>query len=97
MPRSSDELLALLDIEDIDTNLFRGRQPDTGMQRVFGGQVAAQEYIPGAPGRLQESDPGLRRVGWRDRLGRLAATAGEESEGGKDREPARHGAMVVKC
>ena len=48
MPRSSDELLALLDIEDIDTNLFRGRQPDTEMQRVFGGQVAAQALIAAA-------------------------------------------------
>jgi acyl-CoA thioesterase-2 len=48
MPRSSDELLALLDIEDIDTNLFRGRQPDTELQRVFGGQVAAQALIAAA-------------------------------------------------
>ncbi len=38
----------LLNIEDIDGNLFRGRQPDTTLQRVFGGQVAAQALIAGA-------------------------------------------------
>ena len=48
MPRSSDELVDLLDIEVIDENLFRGRQPDTRLQRVFGGQVAAQALIAGA-------------------------------------------------
>ena len=31
-----------LDLEVIEDNLFRGRQPDTQLQRVFGGQVAAQ-------------------------------------------------------
>lgn len=45
MPRSLEELVELLDIEDIDVNLFRGRQPDTELQRVFGGQVAAQALI----------------------------------------------------
>ncbi|QIX26596.1 acyl-CoA thioesterase II [Nocardioides sp. JQ2195] len=45
MPKSAEELVELLDIETIDTNLFRGRQPDTKLQRVFGGQVAAQALI----------------------------------------------------
>ena len=45
MPTTAEELADLLDIERIDANLFRGRQPDTGMQRVFGGQVAAQALI----------------------------------------------------
>lgn len=45
MPSSAAELVELLDIEDLDTNLFRGRQPDTDRQRVFGGQVAAQALI----------------------------------------------------
>ena len=35
----------LLDLEVIDDNLFRGRQPDTDRQRVFGGQVAAQALV----------------------------------------------------
>ena len=40
MPSSADELVKLLDLETIDLNLFRGTQPDTMLQRVFGGQVA---------------------------------------------------------
>lgn len=42
MPQSVDELLELLDLETIENDLFRGQQPDTELQRVFGGQVAAQ-------------------------------------------------------
>jgi acyl-CoA thioesterase II len=48
LPRSADELVALLDLETIDVNLFRGIQPDTRLQRVFGGQVAAQSLVAGA-------------------------------------------------
>ena len=47
MPSSADELVALLDLEAIDLNLFRGTQPDTKLQRVFGGQVAAQALVAG--------------------------------------------------
>ena len=36
MPASAEELVELLDLEAIDVNLFRGRQPDTSLQRVFG-------------------------------------------------------------
>jgi acyl-CoA thioesterase-2 len=42
VPASVSELLALLELERLEVDLFRGRQPDTAMQRVFGGQVAAQ-------------------------------------------------------
>ena len=42
MPQSVDELVALLDLELIEDDLFRGRQPDTSLQRVFGGQVLGQ-------------------------------------------------------
>jgi acyl-CoA thioesterase-2 len=48
MPASVDELMELLDLEAIEDNLFRGRQPDTLMQRVFGGQVAAQALVAAA-------------------------------------------------
>ena len=41
------DLKALLDLEALDTNLFRGTQPDTDRQRVFGGQVAAQALVAG--------------------------------------------------
>jgi acyl-CoA thioesterase II len=42
VPNSVDELLVLLELERLEVDLFRGRQPDTALQRVFGGQVAAQ-------------------------------------------------------
>jgi acyl-CoA thioesterase II len=48
VPSSADELIKLLDLETIDLNLFRGTQPDTRLQRVFGGQVAAQSLVAGA-------------------------------------------------
>ena len=48
MPANAADLVDLLDLEDLDKNLFRGRQPDTALQRVFGGQVAAQALIAGA-------------------------------------------------
>jgi len=47
VPASAEVLVALLDLEAIDKNLFRGRQPDTDRQRVFGGQVAAQALVAG--------------------------------------------------
>lgn len=42
MPESLDDLVELLDLEMIDVDLFRGRQPETSAQRVFGGQVLGQ-------------------------------------------------------
>jgi acyl-CoA thioesterase-2 len=45
MPASAAELVALLDVEALDADLFRGQQPQTDRQRVFGGQVAAQALI----------------------------------------------------
>jgi acyl-CoA thioesterase-2 len=35
----------LLDLEELDTDLFRGRQPETQRARVYGGQVAAQAVV----------------------------------------------------
>lgn len=42
MPRTTDELLGLFRLEQLDTDLFRGPQPETSLQRSFGGQVLAQ-------------------------------------------------------
>jgi acyl-CoA thioesterase-2 len=42
VPNTVPDLLALLELERLEMDLYRGRQPDTAMQRVFGGQVAAQ-------------------------------------------------------
>ena len=40
-----DDLLELLDLEQIERNLFRGQSPDEKRQRVFGGQVAGQALV----------------------------------------------------
>lgn len=42
MPESTEELVGLLELEEIEKGLYRGRQPRTRLQRVFGGQVAGQ-------------------------------------------------------
>ncbi len=39
------DLLALLDLESLETNLFRGGSPQVGWQRVFGGQVIGQALV----------------------------------------------------
>lgn len=40
-----ENLLDILDLELIEENLYRGRSPDAGWQRVFGGQVIAQALM----------------------------------------------------
>ena len=40
-----DDLIALLDLEPLEVNLFRGRSPEEWRQRVFGGQVAGQALV----------------------------------------------------
>src|SRR5215204_5830851 len=49
-----DELLALLELEALEVNLFRGLSPHEDRQRVFGGQVAAQALV--AAGRTVGED-----------------------------------------
>lgn len=39
------ELLTLLDLETLELDLFRGRSPQVGWQRVFGGQVIGQALV----------------------------------------------------
>jgi len=50
-----DDLVALLDLEAIEVNIFRGRSPDENRQRVFGGQVAGQALVA-ATRTLDEPD-----------------------------------------
>jgi acyl-CoA thioesterase-2 len=46
VPASLTELLDLLELEQLEVGLFRGRQPESSMlKRVFGGQVAAQAVV----------------------------------------------------
>ncbi len=40
-----DALLALLDLEPLEVNIYRGRNRDLGTGRVFGGQVFAQALV----------------------------------------------------
>jgi acyl-CoA thioesterase-2 len=47
-------LIDLLDLEQIEVNIFRGRSPDEARQRVFGGQVAGQALV--AAGRTVPAD-----------------------------------------
>ena len=39
------DLLTILDLEPLEVNLFRGRSPQVGWQRVFGGQVIGQALV----------------------------------------------------
>ncbi len=52
MPDAVDRLIEILDLEELDVNLFRGRSPQENRQRVFGGQVAGQALV--AAGRTVE-------------------------------------------
>ncbi|MBW0118451.1 acyl-CoA thioesterase II [Pseudonocardia sp. KRD-169] len=57
MPRGQavlDALVELLDLETLETNLFRGVSPPQSPTRVFGGQVAAQALV--AAGRTVPDD-----------------------------------------
>ena len=49
-----DSLIDLLDLEQIEVNIFRGRSPSDWRQRVFGGQVAGQALV--AAGRTVPPD-----------------------------------------
>ena len=49
-----DGLVSLLDLEVIETDIFRGVSPKVAMQRVFGGQVAGQALV--AAGRTVDGE-----------------------------------------
>jgi acyl-CoA thioesterase-2 len=57
MTNPAERLVDLLDLEQIELNIFRGRSPEESLQRVFGGQVAGQALV--AAGRTTD---GLRPV-----------------------------------
>src|SRR5689334_23975975 len=54
MGKALDRLIDLLDLEQIEVNIFRGRSPEERVQRVFGGQVAGQALV--AAGRTVDPD-----------------------------------------
>src|SRR5262245_1753524 len=45
MTPALQELLDILDLEQLEHNLYRGRSPSTSWQRVFGGQVVGQALV----------------------------------------------------
>ncbi len=49
-----DSLVDLLDLEQIEVDIFRGKQPGEALLRVFGGQVAGQALV--AAGRTVDPD-----------------------------------------
>ena len=54
MQEQLDELIATLDLEELDLNIFRGHSPEESRIRVFGGQVAGQALV--AAGRTVTPD-----------------------------------------
>ncbi|MBM3805369.1 MAG: acyl-CoA thioesterase II [Actinobacteria bacterium] len=48
MTSALKDLVALLDLEVIEVNIFRGVSPQENRQRVFGGQVAGQALVAAA-------------------------------------------------
>lgn len=58
MSSAVQDLLSILDLEPLEVNLFRGRSPQVGWQRVFGGQVIGQALVAACrtvEGRLPHS------------------------------------------
>ena len=58
MSAAVQDLLKILDLEQLEVNLFRGRSPQVGWQRVFGGQVIGQALVAACrtvDGRLAHS------------------------------------------
>ena len=55
MSKPLDELLEILDLEEIELDIFRGRNESERRGRLFGGQVAAQALV--AAGRTVEARP----------------------------------------
>jgi acyl-CoA thioesterase-2 len=54
VPDTLGKLLGLLDLEQVELDIFRGRSPSDRRQRVFGGQVAGQALV--AAGRTVPAD-----------------------------------------
>ncbi|MEM6706939.1 MAG: acyl-CoA thioesterase II [Acidobacteriota bacterium] len=54
MAKTTQDLIDLLDLEEIETNHYRGTSPQEGWQRVYGGQVVGQAMV--AASRTVEED-----------------------------------------
>jgi acyl-CoA thioesterase len=57
-----DDLMEILDLEDLEENLYRGRIPKDSRDRVFGGQVVGQALVAAQEGMLRwDPDSGQRQ------------------------------------
>ena len=61
-------LVTLLDVEEIEVDLYRGANTDAGWMRVYGGQVVAQALatstvLASSPAQILELDDDWFRVG----------------------------------
>ena len=56
MSSELESVLETLDLETLERNLFRGRSPQVGWQRVFGGQVIGQALVAAAR-TVENGDP----------------------------------------
>lgn len=61
MPATIDGLINLLDLEHIELGLFRGQNPETTLQRAYGGQVLAQALMA-ASRTIELPEAGDRRM-----------------------------------
>src|SRR2546423_14888242 len=58
MPSAIETLLAVLDLDPLEVNRFRGRSPQVTWQRVFGGQVVGQALVAACrTGNVAERPP----------------------------------------
>ena len=57
---SAQDLVRLLDLEPLETNIYRGNNRDIGTGRIFGGQVMAQAIVAAA--RTVEDDRPIHSV-----------------------------------
>ncbi|MDO5083469.1 acyl-CoA thioesterase II [Arachnia propionica] len=57
MPATVEDLIKLFDLVEVGTDKFRGPQPDTTWQRLFGGQVMAQTLVA-----AMRTVPGTRQL-----------------------------------
>jgi acyl-CoA thioesterase-2 len=58
MSQAIQQMLSILDLEPLEVNLFRGRSPQSGWQRIFGGLVIGQALMAACrtvEGRLPHS------------------------------------------
>ncbi len=60
MPSTAADLVALLELEPIEHDIYRGQNRNIGTGRIFGGQVLAQALVAAA--RTVEDDRALHSM-----------------------------------